>query len=93
MLTLTLNIGFSNSGVLPTGFGALYYCDGSSDSLSGQTVSSVLAAANKAIGCGILPTGYSFGTLETLVDNLNGSFDNGLASSFALTDLSPTPCH
>jgi len=81
-----------------SGFGALQLCNLAARStigsftptaaqaaaLNGTSVSSVLTAANNALGGNSLP-GYvgSFGDLNQLVTTLNESFDNCTASAFA----------
>lgn len=81
--TLTLNINFSGTvTTMPTGFGNLVYSDPSS-SLNGFTVSQILETANQALGTGSLPSGYTFGSLNSLITKLNESFDNGIATEWA----------
>jgi hypothetical protein len=60
--------------------------------LSGNTVSQILGLANMAIGGQGLPAGYSFGDLNTVIDNLNLAFDNCTVSAFATLHLSRTGC-
>ncbi len=55
--------------------------------LNGQSVSNVLAAANKALGGDGLSYSLSFGNLNELVTALNESFDNCTASAFATANL------
>lgn len=90
--TLTLNIGFAS------GFGNLQLCNLAAGStvgsftltaaqaaaLNGTSVSSVLTAADNALGSNSLP-GYvsSFGDLNQLVTVLNESYDNCIPSAFA----------
>jgi len=88
-ITLSLNIGFNRAGVLgigPNNFGALVYSR-AGDSLSGMTVSQILAAANQALAGLGLPTGYSFESLADLLNSLNEAFLNYTVSSFATTYL------
>lgn len=81
--TLTLNISFSGTvPTMPSGFGNLIYTD-SSSSLNGMSISQILEIANQALGTGNLPSGYTFGTLNTLITQLNESFDNGIATEWA----------
>jgi len=87
---LTLNIAFSDAALTPTGFGDLYYHN-VADSLDGKKIREILTVANDAIGGNGLPAGYTFGTLNDLVANLNLSFDNGIPTAFALLHLSTTP--
>lgn len=88
--TLTLNVGFDAAGVSggsdPSDFGDLTLCN-TGTSLDGQTVSQILGTANTALGTASLPSGYTFGTLNTLIDNLNNSFDNCQVSAFATSNL------
>jgi hypothetical protein len=51
------------------------------DSLSGQSITQILAAANQALAGNGLPAGYSFDMLAALIEQLNLSF-NGCAESF-----------
>ncbi len=88
--TLTLNIGFNHAGMIgagPNNFGSLVY-NNASDSLSGQTVSQILEAANGALAGGSLPAGYDFSSLSALIGNLNLSFRNYTVSPWAAAHLS-----
>lgn len=62
-------------GTSPKPYGNLVYCNGSGDSLSGLTVREILTVANNALGCGALPSGYTFGSLTQLLDDLRGAFE------------------
>lgn len=87
--TLALNVAFNNAGVAgsaASGFPNLVYRN-PSDSLDGMTVTQILAAADAALAGFGLPPGYSFGTLNTLVANLNLSFDPCLMSDWARLHL------
>ena len=88
VLALQLNVDFSNAGIagFSTGFASLKL-QNTGTSLDGQTVSQILSAANQALGGGALPSGYSLSDLNTLVDYLNRSFDNGTTSTWALAHL------
>jgi hypothetical protein len=91
---LAISVAFSAAGVTSnsTGnFGDLYYCNAGS-SLSGQTVSYILGAANTALAGKGLPAGYTFGTLNTLIGDLNEAFDNCTVSTFATQYLSRNAC-
>lgn len=100
-LALKLNLALSNAGVNPAGFGNLYYCPAPGDSLRGQTVAQILAAAETAMGGGALPSGYTYSGLSGLAANLDLSFDGsntqfptcGVASAWAIANLSKTACH
>lgn len=101
VLALKLNIALSDASATPTGFGGLYYCPATADSLAGFTVSQILAAAETALGGGALPSSYSYSTLAGLAADLDLSFDGklapdfpncGVASAWAVANLSETPC-
>lgn len=67
VLALQLNVDIQGEGqVIVTGTGT---------SFDGQTVASVLAAANLALGGGPLPVGFTISQLNDLVDSLNQRFD------------------
>jgi hypothetical protein len=86
---LTLNIGFNNAGLLGsnmTGWANLVYIN-PGDSLSGRSITQILAAANDALAGLGLPAGYTFGSFVTLLDHLNSSWDNCLISGWASTHL------
>jgi hypothetical protein len=91
-LTLNLNIGFNQAGVIgagPNNFGSLLYSStNGNDSLSGISVSQILAAANTALAGQGLPAGYDFTSLAALVERLNLSFSNYTVSSWAANSLS-----
>jgi hypothetical protein len=58
--------------------------------LNGQTISQVLAAANTALGTGVLPYNIaSFGDLNQLLTALNESFDDCTISGFGAAYLCP----
>ncbi len=67
VLALKLNVSFYSVGSL--------VLHGTGTSLDGSTVSAVLAAANAALGGGTLPTGFTYSSLNDLIDSLNSSFD------------------
>ena len=57
----------------PTGLGALTLNSGPAN---GKTVNQVLADANKALGCGTLPSYVtSISQLNNVVDSINNMFD------------------
>jgi hypothetical protein len=80
-LALKFNVDFSGKVPdMPTGFGDLIYYNTPKDgvdSLNGKTISEILAVANIALGGGALPDGYSYEDLASLVQKLNGAFENG----------------
>jgi hypothetical protein len=82
-LTINITLGpvFSNPGI-----GSLILF-GTGTSLDGSSVSQILNAANTALGTGALPSGYTFGALNTLVTNLNESWDNCTQSAWGATHL------
>jgi hypothetical protein len=79
VLALTLNVELQHFGSL--------VLSGTGTSLDGSTVAQVLAAADKAISGGALPAGFTYSSLNDLVDNLNGSFDGCVADGFAIRHL------
>ena len=95
VLTLKINVAFSDASVTPSSqsvaYGDLYYCNASS-SLNGLKIRQILAAMELALGGGSLPSGYSYGALTSLADQLNQAFDNCGVSSFATEHLSRTAC-
>jgi uncharacterized repeat protein (TIGR01451 family) len=76
---LTLNVvlsGTTCSGYpYPAGLGNLTYCN-PGDSLNGKTIAEILAIANVALGSGVLPSGYTFSSLNDLITNFNEAFDD-----------------
>jgi len=88
VLALKLNVDFSAAvpPVTPSGLGALKLCNTGS-SLDGKTIAEILAAANTALGGGALPSGYSYSTLNDLIDNLNQAFDGCTPTDWAQTYL------
>jgi hypothetical protein len=88
-VALTLNIGFSNAGLIggvAPGWAGLIYIEAGS-SLSGMSISQILGAANDALSGAGLPAGYSHGTLADVIENLNESFDNCVMSDWANTHI------
>jgi len=79
VLALDLNVNILGVGSLTL--------SGTGTSLDGSTVSAVLAAANVALSGGALPSGFSFSSLNDLIDLLNSSFDGCVTSSWAATHL------
>jgi hypothetical protein len=83
---LQLNAILDGAGVFTqSGIGNLVYHN-SGDVLDGKTVNQILAA-DVALGTGTLPSLYTFGSLNTLITNLNESFDNCAETSWATTHL------
>ena len=73
VLALQLNVDFSNAGKLPSGLGSFVLTSGAA---KGKTVAQVLADANKALGCGTLPSYVSsISDLNDIVDSINEMFD------------------
>jgi len=56
------------------GFGSLIL-SAVGPTFSGKTIDDVLAAANTAIGGGALPAGFTYSSLNNLVDLLNNALD------------------
>lgn len=87
VLALQLNVDFNNAGLThDPDFAGLELCN-TGGSLDGSTVAQILAAANTALGGGALPAGYTFSSLNDLVDHLNQSFDDCVPSAFGLANL------
>lgn len=100
VLALELNVDFNNAGFLNgtssipfenlalTNFSTL-------PNLNGLSVSQFLADANTCLGGGSCL--FSFSTMDTIANDLNGAFDLGTPDSFAQTNLAlpgsvvPTP--
>ena len=85
--TLSINVGLSGVSGDPAGFGNLVLHD-TGGSLDGSSVSEILAAANLALAGGGLPSGYTFSTLNDLIDNLNNSWDGCQQSTWGAAHLS-----
>jgi uncharacterized membrane protein len=87
--TLSLNVAFSEMGAkcMTPGFEDLVYLN-NGDSLSGQTISQILATANNVLGGQPLPEGYTYSSLKTLIQQLNAAFDCCKPSMWAQTYLS-----
>lgn len=102
VLALQLNVDLGNSGLTLNSnsvadFGALLIC-GTGTQFDGQTVASLLAAANTAVGGGALPadcTGQStcsFNNLDTLLQHVNVSFQQCHETGFGLHHLFVGAC-
>ncbi len=72
-------------------FGSLNLC-GSGTSLDGMSISEILAAANKALGNGRMPTGFDPNSLRKLIHQLNLSFDDCHPHGFAQLHLTGGAC-
>ena len=83
---LTLNIGFSGVASDPPGFGDLKLKN-TGTSLDGSTVNDILAFANNALAGNGLPSGFTFSTLNDLIDNINQSWDDCNQSDWAKDHL------
>jgi hypothetical protein len=85
---LSINVAFSEMSVrnMPQGFGDLVYVN-LGNSLSGQTISQILAVANEALGGQPLPEGYTYDSLKNLIQELNEAFDCCKPSTWAQTYL------
>ena len=62
---------------------------GTGTSLDGSTVAAIEAAAEKALGGGALPAGFTISGLNDLVDALNNAFENCTTSAWAEAHLVP----
>jgi len=91
VLALRLNVDYGDNGALVgtvgDGIGDLTLVN-TGGSLDGMTVRQVLGVANTALGGGALPAGYTVNQLEQLIKSLNGSFESGNVSAFAIAHLS-----
>jgi hypothetical protein len=79
VLALDLNVVLYGLGTLTL--------TGTGTSLDGSTVAAVLAAANMALAGGPLPTGFTYSSLNDLIDQLNSSFDGCVRSGWAASHL------
>jgi len=96
-LQLNVDLGTHSPPVMVGGnnvhdFGSLLVC-GTGSQFDGQTVASLLAAANVAVGGGALPTDCTgmatcdFNSLDTLLQHLNVSFQQCHETGFGLKHL------
>jgi hypothetical protein len=86
---LALNVAFNDAGVAGSsapGYSSLVY-RASGDALDGFTVAQILTVAHFALSGLGLPGGHSFGSLTSLVDELNRSFDPCVISPWARLHL------
>ena len=74
VLTLQLNVDFSNKGVTSGGLAGLHVASGP---LQGMTVQQVLDIANGVLGGDPLPFGMTVSDLNNTVDSINSNFDSG----------------
>lgn len=79
VLALELNVTLKGDGGL-----VLF---GTGTSLDGKTLTQVLAAANLALGGGALPAGFSYSSLNDLIDEINNAFDGCVATGWATAHL------
>lgn len=86
VLSLELNIRFSDAGILPPGLGDLKIV-GTGTGLDGLTVRTALAGANQALAGVPTPSGYTYSDLNSVTTNLNEAFDNGSLSNWAQAHL------
>ncbi len=86
--TLTINIAYVDLSIkcIPNGLGDLHYCK-AGDSLNGKTVSEILVIGNGVLGGQPLPQGYTYTSLNSLIQHLNEAFGNGQPTSWARTYL------
>jgi uncharacterized membrane protein len=82
--TLTINIALGNMSIkgMPNGLADLHYCK-TGDSLNNKTVSEILAISNSVLGGQPLPQGYTYTSLNSLIQHLNEAFANGQPTSWA----------
>lgn len=93
-----LNVDFNDAGLMPRGvskkFSSLVICNTGYSCIDGKTIAQVLGLAETALGNGGLPSctpTMDFGTFNTIIADLNLSFDdNGTQfcpSTWATTNL------
>lgn len=78
VLALRLNVDFSAADIPSTpdsGLGNLTLKNYNPTSLNGKTVAEISAAAELALSTGILPSGFTFSSLNDLITNINEAFD------------------
>jgi len=97
VVALKINIDFSDAKVMPAKssvpFGDLLLCGlTSTPSLNGITVRLFSDLDNASLGGWPVPFGYSIADLNALTQQLNSSFDNGTAGSFAKDHLGVGSC-
>lgn len=81
VLAVQLAVNFSNAGVITPGLASLKVASG--HPLAGQTVSQVLAIANRVLGgdLSVLPPGMSIAALNDAMARINENFDNGTTNN------------
>lgn len=81
VLAVQLAVNFSNAGVITPGLASLKVASG--HPLAGQTVSQVLAIANRVLGgdLSVLPPGMSISALNDAMARINENFDNGTTNN------------
>lgn len=81
VLAVQLAVNFSNAGVITPGLASLKVASG--QPLAGQTVSQVLAIANRVLGGDLtaLPSGMSISALNDVMTRINENFDNGTTNN------------
>jgi hypothetical protein len=81
VLAAQLAVNFSNAGVITPGLASLKVASG--HPLAGQTVSQVLAIANRVLGGDLaaLPPGMSISALNNVMTRINENFDNGTTNN------------
>jgi len=86
---LTLRLNLDLQGVIHGTQGSIgsLKLTGTGGSLDGKTIPEILTAAETALGGGGLPSGYTFATLNNLIDLLNNAFDNCVPSDWAQAHL------
>ncbi len=95
VLALKFNVDFSNPPTgstvepgyyLPSGFGSLRL-KATGGSLDGSSIAEILTASNLALGSNVLPSGYTFESLNSLLTNLNTGFETGTGTGWANAHL------
>jgi hypothetical protein len=89
ILALQINVDFNNANIITGTKGNMssLILTNTGTSLDGQTVAQILAVSNTALGGGVMPSGFTPATLNTLVANLDLSFDGCTPSEWAQTHL------
>jgi hypothetical protein len=90
VLALQLSVDFANAGKTDMGpIGGLILMNTGNANLDGLTIAQVLAQANTVLGGGALPNwATSVSDVNTIVDDLNGAFDDCITSGWAQAHLS-----
>jgi hypothetical protein len=97
VLALQLNVDFADADAL-SGSASLHFGDlalhdltGATASLNGQSIRSLAAIANTALGGG--STGFAISDLDALADLVNAAFNDGTVTTFALEHLDAGPAN